>query len=1492
MTSGGTSSGCIPSPYDNVYFDANSFGGGGQTVTINQEAYCKSMNWTGAVNSSTLGGGNQLNIYGSLILNAGMNITFNNVFYFKSNNPGNVIQTFGKTLPVSIFFDGPGGEWILQDNLNLDNGGILFYTGSLNTNNVTVSAYNFYSSGSGIRSLSLGSSVINVSYSGQWGWLVEGSNVSVNAGTSTIKMTGTSNVYFQASNFTYYDVVFESPVAHGLLYSNNATFHNVTFAGNSSIGANSFFNNLSLGTSKTTSITGTQTINGNLFCDGTPSIFASLSGGTIQKSSGTVCINYVNVSNSTVIGGATFYAGNSNNLGNNTGWLFQSCSNSIVTLLSPGNASQPGYMLSTLTPIFLWNGNSSATHYGLQLYKKVNDVYDLHYTNDNLTNTAFYLPTGFITNGSQYYWQVRARVNNNWGSYSDPYYFNINISSVTPTIYTSSAIIQTGEMITFSGNYFTANNQAKAVISSNTGYDTSITVATNNLGALIHSLLFTIPGTYTIYCKDIFTGNSSNQRSFEVRSAASNIFNITGPQNGYQTNTGENILISWRDKLETGTSYPQVNNQRSYKYIVEKSSNGGSSWVFADSLSGFDDINKTRIFNKDIIILEAGSYLIRIIDWYASNRTTGNVSIQVASATVSDLVVGFEWDHSYTTNTGKPLGVVSDGTSRFYITVSDPGNTITQATFTLSDDNGNNETRILGKVMGASNILSYDTVANAANQLSAQGVQHSNNTFWCWYVAPADFIGTGISNEDIFRKVKVKVTTNYAGGSPKEKTKEILVRRPPVFLVHGLNSSRSVWDSYMNSSSFNKFVKYPFTIGNKASYSNNAAQLLSDAGAVEYSIPATINFFRRDSKFACNQIYYIGHSMGGVVLRYAQTHYSNFYQQKNYEKGYVNKFITLDTPHRGSPLANLLEFSIPIVSTISLFDFGYLFNDYYVRNSLGFITDINNAVKDLKMNSQNFISTSFKSHVIVGDIIEGDEEFNNIPQNTIIELNINPKMYNLFRTLYFINPSFYSAMVFADLFYKSFTGSNSLANSDLIVPLNSQLSNLNLGDDITTYTINFHSESTGSPSIEVNSANRVNILLDKSYNDIVWGSLLNIQQNFSQNKTYQMNNISVDTTGIEILSPSLNDTLYTDSLFNIVFSLSDTTQLKGITIKYQDKFITDTIPQFNYNFSLSISNNMLDTQRVFVMAHYLINDSVIIAYKSVPVIIKTKDLPSELKSDAKFVYLLAGEDYYLDMNLYFQNSVSKIGTIGTRLNLTLADPTIFEYDNVNKKLTALIDGDTYVIVDYDDLVDTIYFKIRGKDIIPVELSSFTAVQNKENVILNWVTQTELNNRGFEMERKGLSDGQFLKIGFVEGNGTTTIPNNYTYTDKPAQSGKFFYRFKQIDFDGSFTYSPTVEVDFNSIPKQFALFQNYPNPFNPVTSIKYSIPYASKVKIIIYDALGQQVKQLVNEVQEPSNYEIDFNASRYASGVYFYSIHANSVDGKQNFIDTKKMVFVK
>ncbi|QQS38349.1 MAG: T9SS type A sorting domain-containing protein [Ignavibacteriales bacterium] len=207
--------------------------------------------------------------------------------------------------------------------------------------------------------------------------------------------------------------------------------------------------------------------------------------------------------------------------------------------------------------------------------------------------------------------------------------------------------------------------------------------------------------------------------------------------------------------------------------------------------------------------------------------------------------------------------------------------------------------------------------------------------------------------------------------------------------------------------------------------------------------------------------------------------------------------------------------------------------------------------------------------------------------------------------------------------------------------------------------------------------------------------------------------------------------------------------------------------------------------------------------------------------------------------------------------------------------------------------------------LPVELAAFEAVVNGNSVVLKWRTSSENNNRGFEVERQVLSlpDGkagsqssvgnsEFISIGYVEGHGTSTEQNEYSFIDKNTSSEVYQYRLKQIDYDGSFVYSKIVEVDLSQ-PVTFSLEQNYPNPFNPSTSIQYTVGNRQYVSLKVFDVLGNKIATLVNEEKPAGIYEVTFNADEFSSGMYFYTLQTGNLpDGKAGFIKTNKMVLLK
>lgn len=194
--------------------------------------------------------------------------------------------------------------------------------------------------------------------------------------------------------------------------------------------------------------------------------------------------------------------------------------------------------------------------------------------------------------------------------------------------------------------------------------------------------------------------------------------------------------------------------------------------------------------------------------------------------------------------------------------------------------------------------------------------------------------------------------------------------------------------------------------------------------------------------------------------------------------------------------------------------------------------------------------------------------------------------------------------------------------------------------------------------------------------------------------------------------------------------------------------------------------------------------------------------------------------------------------------------------------------------------------------LPVELTSFSADMVSGKVNLKWTTATEINNAGFEIERKA-DNGDWRLVAYKEGKGTTSEQTNYVYCDDVSKLNvkELAYRLKQIDLNGTYTYSTEVKVN-NLTPDKFVMSQNYPNPFNPTTTIKYGLPIESNVKVVVYNAIGQIVSELVSTVQSAGYYEVPFNAINLTSGTYFYSINAQPVNGEKGYNTVKKMLLVK
>ncbi|MBV6478439.1 MAG: hypothetical protein HGGPFJEG_01194 [Ignavibacteria bacterium] len=205
-------------------------------------------------------------------------------------------------------------------------------------------------------------------------------------------------------------------------------------------------------------------------------------------------------------------------------------------------------------------------------------------------------------------------------------------------------------------------------------------------------------------------------------------------------------------------------------------------------------------------------------------------------------------------------------------------------------------------------------------------------------------------------------------------------------------------------------------------------------------------------------------------------------------------------------------------------------------------------------------------------------------------------------------------------------------------------------------------------------------------------------------------------------------------------------------------------------------------------------------------------------------------------------------------------------------------------------VDGIYIDNSWNSaVLPVELNSFNSSVIKRDVQLSWSTSSESNNRGFDIERRK-SESNWERLSFVNGNGTTASSHNYSYLDKNLEAGTYYYRLKQIDFNGNFEYFDLGNEVKIGTPEKYDLSQNYPNPFNPSTKINFDLPFDGNVSLKVFDVNGRVAAELVHEFRNAGYYTIELNAASVAgglsSGVYFYTLTT------ENFVSTKKMLLIK
>ena len=233
---------------------------------------------------------------------------------------------------------------------------------------------------------------------------------------------------------------------------------------------------------------------------------------------------------------------------------------------------------------------------------------------------------------------------------------------------------------------------------------------------------------------------------------------------------------------------------------------------------------------------------------------------------------------------------------------------------------------------------------------------------------------------------------------------------------------------------------------------------------------------------------------------------------------------------------------------------------------------------------------------------------------------------------------------------------------------------------------------------------------------------------------------------------------------------------------------------------------------------------------------------------------------------------------------------------------AQVDSDTYALayagLNSDGFIKT--FNIQSDGTLPVELTSFELLETRnDGITLQWITESEINNLGFNLDRKTpITDwsqiASYVTHPALQGQGSVSHQTIYTFTDNTVQENEYYdYRLSDVDYDGNVEYHSLqlMGVSSSNVPEQFVLYPNYPNPFNPVTTIRYDLSKESFVDVTIYDMLGNVVHNLVNANESSGYKSVQWNATNnqgepVSAGVYLYKIQAG------DFVDTKKMILLK
>lgn len=1066
------------------------------------------------------------------------------------------------------------------------------------------------------------------------------------------------------------------------------------------------------------------------------------------------------------------------------------------------------------------------------------------------------------------------------------------ITYTHPKIYTSKGTLNVGQTQTITGKDFTAGGQIVLNIESSKGELLPINTI-NYLGNGNFSYQFTATsdmpdGEYKVSAFDINTKTLTSNIKFRVLNPIFSTLTIEAPNNigSYGLNFVTKII--WSDKVFnaiTNNSTGLVQKQ----YKIEYTNNNGNTWNTIEAIHRETaHSNQSNTFTKKFSFNSAGTYKVRISDLDNAANVNTSKAFHVVDPVNGGYLPTLEWDvSSPLPDITHPIGLAADGTSRILIKLTRDGSItkpVTSIHATIADANGNSSTQLLGKIKAAKNTTTYSDEANDANQIFCDTIfstATSNTDFYFWLVAPDDYTqsATELTGE---RSIKVIFDFTYIGNPPSTSNiSDIRIVRPPLLMVHGLNSDgETAWgNAKFNLGSGQVYFKEKIhgdiwkfgllpNLLKYGSFLENASVLLGDT---KNSFSAIIDSMHYKG-FASCKVDYVCHSMGGSIARTASKIFPSYYLNRNYNKGYINKLITINTPHNGSYIA---DFFIDNFKSISDLTPPQTFFGKWPGKLDGFFdpqikNKASQAVYDLQAydGGKTFSKTTgIKNHLIGSDIDEFNTTFNiddfkfDGATNGLLNILDNadlPKQYKYIPD--YINHAYSCAEYYQ--------------NSDMVVPMSSQFPD-KTESDIDIISIGNYSGSKANSIVygEVHNGlfysgidasavthtgvttneivgSRIMYLLNTQISSSNFLDTIAPNRNTRGSGTYLVNTLAdslisyFDTSHIKFINPVNTINYNVDSIFELQFLIKDTTGLRKVQVNFQQQLYQSFSKINNQLFNLKINPNSIGNNLVFVKGIYDSSGFVVTHIDTMTVKVSSLDTLMSIYVFPKSQNLNSNHFFNLTYNALFKNYVGILNNDIDSLSFNIADTNVVKYIDSLSTFVTKDTGTTHIVFNYKGFVDTAFIYVNQTENLlplPVDLISFSGNALTSFNLLQWKAAGDESFSHFILQKSTDAQHwiQLTQVGALPGS----VTYNYEYKDTSSmKEAVVYYRLIMADRNGTSKVSNIVIVRRGKVNTGIKVFPN------PVVKDEIFIDMGimnspSKITIELFDLTGKNIKRI-------------------------------------------------